>query len=84
MPFQKPEIEFPGLADVIKRSRQNDLRLDEICSDYELLLGDYRRLEDKAAQSGPSRCLDIEETLAGLLEEVAKTLGVKRRPPWNE
>lgn len=79
MPFDELEIEFPEMAEVIKRSRKVNFRLDEICSDYELLLEDYRRLAENPTSTRQSPCWDVEETLSGLLDEIAKALGAKRR-----
>lgn len=81
MPFEELDIEFPELAAVIGRLRLGNPRLDEICCDYELLLGDYRQPGDEAIASGSPHISDLEETLADLLEEIAKALGVERRSP---
>lgn len=79
MLFDNLDIEFPELAGVIDSLRLGNPRLNEIFSDYELLLDDHRQLSGSSGSSTSSRLLDVEETLSALLEEIAKNLGVERR-----
>lgn len=74
MTFDALEVDFAPQAEMIANLRSDDTRFAEICTDYELLLRDYRRISNVATTGNSSTLSDIQESLTDLREEIAIAL----------
>jgi len=64
------EDDFAELAEMIQKQRASDVALDEICTDYEVLIADLQKVLVKQDNGKNRLQSDLQNSLDGLKHEI--------------